>query len=279
MSVLTGQGGLWLPTSQQCIKEPENQKPKFREEYVDIKNGANVTNKNLLYRAALKGAEACKTLIQVRGLFNQTGEEEGRDKLKESLVQGLVTVAHMQLMVGSRSLDEEAHDDVRAGGVHRVRQALPDLVHREVELAGAQRLDAQSAKLDKSLLVLGGNLVRTLELSLSSDYILADQVLYQSVVHLCHLLRQFLVLSKYVAEKLAQEGTSDQALVSLVAKEQLKQTLGQTRPILEVILHHALDLLPVEPLDGDHLGELVELDLGLGRVERPRSGEHLITFH
>ena len=84
--------------------------------------------------------------------------------------------------------------------MHRVGQVLPDLLHGEVKLAGAQRLDAESAKLDEGLLVLGRDLVGTLELSLSADYVLSDEVLYQPVVHFRHFLRQLLILPEYEAE-------------------------------------------------------------------------------
>ena len=186
-------------------------------------------------------------------------------------MQRLVTVASIR----SWSLHQETHDHVRTRGMHRVWQVLPNLLHGEVKLAGAQRLDAEPAKLDEGLLVLGGDLVGTLELSLSPDYVLSDEVLYQPVVHFCHLLGQLLVLAKYVAEELAQEGTRHKALVSLVAEQQLKKLFGQTLPVLEVVFHQALDPLPVETLDGDDLGELVEVDLALARVERPRGCQHL----
>ena len=74
---------------------------------------------------------------------------------------------------------------------------------------------------------------------------------------------------------MAEQGTRHKALVSLVAEQQLKKLFGQALPILEVVFHETLDPLPIEPLDGDDLSELVEVDLALVGVEGPGGGEHL----
>ena len=181
----------------------------------------------------------------------------------------------MQLLVRRRGLHQEAHDHVRARGVHGVRQVLADLVQGEVELASTKSLDAEPSKLDEGLLVLGRDLVRRLQLALSPDNVLADQVLYQAVVNLRHLLRELLVLSEDVAEQLAEERAGDETLVRLVLEQKMEKSVREALPVLEVVLDKVLDALPVEALDGDDLGELVNVDRAAARTEGSRRGEYL----
>ena len=202
-------------------------------------------------------------------------EKEGGDELEESFMKRLVAVASMQLLVRRWGLHQEAHDHVRARGVHGVRQVLADLVQGEVELASTKSLDAEPSKLDEGLLVLGRDLVRRLQLALSPDYVLADQVLYQAVVNLGHLLRELLVLSEDVAEQFAEERAGDETLVGLVLEQKMEKSLREALPVLEVVLHKVLDTLPVEALDGDDLGELVNVDRAAARTEGSRRGEYL----
>ena len=202
-------------------------------------------------------------------------EKERGDELEESFVKRLITVASMQLLVRRRGLHQESHDHVRARGVHRVRQVLANLVQGEVELASTKSLDAEPAKLDEGLLVLGRDLVGRLQLALSSDYVLADQVLYQAVVNLGHLLRELLVLSEDVAEQFAEERAGDETLVRLVLEQKMEKSVREALPVLEVVLDEVLDALPVEALDGDDLGELVNVDRAAARAEGARGGEHL----
>ena len=202
-------------------------------------------------------------------------EKERGDELEESFVKRLVAVASMQLLVRRRGLHQESHDHVRARGVHRVRQVLANLVQGEVELASTKSLDAEPAKLDEGLLVLGRDLVRRLQLALPPDYVLADQVLYQAVVNLGHLLRELLVLSEDVAEQFAEERAGDETLVRLVLEQKMEKSVREALPVLEVVFDKVLDALPVEALDGDHLGELVNVDRAAARAEGSRRGEHL----
>ena len=202
-------------------------------------------------------------------------EKERGDELEESFVKRLVAVASVQLLVRRRGLHQESHDHVRARGVHRVRQVLADLVQGEVELASTKSLDAEPSKLDEGLLVLGRDLVRRLQLALPPDYVLADQVLYQAVVNLSHLLRELLVLSEDVAEQFAEERAGHETLVRLVLEQKMEKSVREALPVLEVVLDEVLDALPVEALDGDHLGELVNVDRAAARTEGSRRGEYL----
>ena len=112
-------------------------------------------------------------------------------------------------------------------------------------------------KLVLPYLIFRRDIISRLKVSLIAKDVITDEVEDESVIDVCDLLRELLVLAEDITEKLAQQGAGDEALVGLAGEQHFDQLICHPLPVLKIVLDQLLNPLPVKSFDCHCLAELV----------------------